>query len=146
MIVFGALFIHAVYAPGVIFATAVGHPGVVAINNAFVCVLTIVLCEMLVAPFGTLGAAASVAIPVLAVFPISQFMTTRCTGLPYWRPLAFSFSVLGTDVVLCLLTGFVAGPGSWGFAAAVFIVGVLAVAGLWRSNRSTSALVGPRQQ
>ena len=144
MIVCGALFLHAIYAPGVIFATAVGHPGIVAVNNVVVCCLTFGLCITMIAPFGTVGAAASVAVPVLVMFPISQYMTTRCTGLPYWRPLLFAFCVLVVDLGVCFGARSIAGPDILAAVVAALAVCILSAVGLLRFNGRLTAFVNAR--
>ena len=123
-IVAAALYIHGLYAPGVIFATALGRPGIVAVNNIVILCLTVSLCGLLVGPFGTIGAAASVAVPIAIVFPVSQWMTTKCSGLSYSRSMAIGGAVICIDSASCWVLGgvFRSLGGIWPAAASLFAV------------------------
>ncbi|WP_157174080.1 lipopolysaccharide biosynthesis protein [Rhodococcus sp. JVH1] len=78
-----AIFLYALYAPGVVFATALGHPGVVAVQNVLLCGLTVVLCVFLVPDHGAEGAAIASLLGIGILFPVNQVSLKKITGFPW---------------------------------------------------------------
>jgi O-antigen/teichoic acid export membrane protein len=98
-----AVYAFAIYAPGVVFSTAVGRPGIVAINNVVLCLVTISLSAWLPSIAGAVGAIWSYAAPLLAITPLSVMRTSKLFGFSVLRLL--SSCVLSTVLTLALTAG-----------------------------------------
>lgn len=76
-----AIFIACITAPGDTFATAIGHPGLVAWQASASCALTVVLSAVLPRYLGLEGAASALLVPLAIAFPLGQWAIQRRTGI-----------------------------------------------------------------
>lgn len=83
------IFLYGIYSPGVVFATALGFPGVVARQNVLVLGLSLLASATLPRFFGLFGGAAALFLSIGAVFPWSIVVTSRLTGMHWGSVLSY---------------------------------------------------------
>lgn len=97
------IFLYGIYSPGVVFATALGHPGIVARQNVLVLIISLLASATLPRVFGLLGGALAVLLAIGIVFPWSILVTSRLTGMVWGSVLLFCglgllYSTLGAYI------------------------------------------------